>query len=117
MPIRRQFYNTGSFFHIVLRASRREPLFASAADRRALNRVAIKTPRRCGATLHAYCLLPNQFRVLLQIRERLLAKALRHITRGYSRYRRGAILAEESLFERPCRAHRIQSNIGRSRLG
>jgi putative transposase len=111
MATHRQFYNTGSFFHIVLHASRRESLFDTAADRRALNRIAIKTLQRFGATLHAYCLLPNQFRVLLQIRERFLAKALRRIAHRYSRHRCGAVIGAENLFERPYRAQRIQTNI------
>lgn len=99
----------GNHFHIVLRGYRRNVLFSTPADRRALNHYAISTMRRFGATLHAYCLLPGQFRFLVQMDDRALIDAVKEIVARYSRHRQRASNLAEQLFERPYTAQRVES--------
>ena len=77
----------GSYYHIVLRGNGREALFATAQDRRILNAIATEALRRFRATLHGYCLLPNQFRFLVHIDDRLLLRAVRTLVTRYTKYR------------------------------
>jgi putative transposase len=105
-----QFQAADSYYHIVLSGNRRKALFSTVDDRRALNAIAIETLQRFDATLHAYCLMPNHFRALVQIDDRLLSKALRRIATQYSRHRHRHIRPAPHLFERPYTAHRIETD-------
>ena len=97
----------GNYFLILFSGTRREPLFETPADRRALNKATIAALRRFDAKLHAYCLLPNHFRALVQIEDRLLPKAMRQIASRYARYRQARFDSTGPLFERPFKAQRI----------
>lgn len=97
----------GNHYHIVLRGYRRNVLFSTPEDRRALNHFGIKAMRRYGATLHAYCLLPGQFRFLVQMEDRALIDAVKEIVSRYSRHRRRAADVATQLFERPYIAQRV----------
>ena len=57
--------STKSCFHVVLSGNRRKVLFATVDDRRALNAIAFEVLQRFDATLHAYCLMPNHFHLVL----------------------------------------------------
>jgi len=95
----------------VLRVDRHAALADTAKDRRVLNEIAIDAMRRFGVKLHAYCLMDNHLRALIQIHDRRLAKTLRHVATRYSRYRRRTLHIAEHLFERPYKAQRIESDI------
>jgi putative transposase len=110
MPVPAPIQARGSYFHIVLRGYRRNVLFSTPSDRRALNHFAISTMRRFGATLHAYCLLPGQFRFLVQMEDGALVDAVKEIVARYSRYRRRESNVAVELFERPYIAQRVGSN-------
>src|SRR5215831_14013436 len=109
MPRFLRLRRSSHFYEIVLRGNRREPLFSTAEDRRALNRIAIQSLRRFHATLHAYCLMPNHFRALLQIDGRVIGKALRTLAIHYARYRQRDSQSAGNLFEPPYEARRIES--------
>lgn len=98
------------YYHIVLRGNRCEALISTAADRRALNQIAIEALQRFDATLHAYCLMTNHFRALIQIDDRLLVKALRLIVTRYSLHRRRHSKFTKHVFERPYEAQRIDTD-------
>jgi REP element-mobilizing transposase RayT len=104
------FHTNDSYFHVVLSGNRRKELFATVHDRRALNAIAIETLQRFNATLHAYCLLSNHFRALVQIDDRLLIKALRRIATQYSRHRQRHAKSSPHLFERPYTAQRVDTD-------
>ena len=101
-------------FHVVLSGNRRKVLFATVDDRRALNAIAFEVLQRFDATLHAYCLMPNHFRALVQIDDRLLVKALRRIATRYSHHRQRHLKSElkpgPHLFERPYSAQRVDTD-------
>jgi putative transposase len=99
-----------SYYHVLLRGKRREALFSSADDRRALNEIAIDVLQRFDARLHAYCLMPTQFRFLVCIHDRLLTKALRTIATRYSMSRQRSMQAASHLFERPYKAERVDTD-------
>jgi REP element-mobilizing transposase RayT len=117
----------GNYYHIVLRGNGREALFATAQDRRTLNAIATEALRRFRATLHGYCLLPNQFRFLVHIDDRVLLRAVRTLVTRYTRYKqahsdRGQTdkaygktdafkdpASSKQLFERPYHVQRIQT--------
>lgn len=101
--------STGSYYHVTLSGNRRDPLFSSVEDRRALNRIAFDAMRRYGATLHAYCLMSNHFRVLMQVEDRFLIRSLRRITRLYSHHKQRHLKTPLHLFERPYKAERVET--------
>ena len=98
-----------SIYHVVLRSNRRQVLFDTAEDRRALNEATTETLQRFDATLHGYCLMPNQFRALLQIEDRKLVKALKGIVSRYARHREESLASNVALFERPFDARRVET--------
>ena len=104
-----QSRSTRNFYHIVLSGNRREALFSTADDRRALNKIAIDALQRFDAALHAYCLMTNHFRALVQIDDRLLIAALRRIATRYSRHRQGDMKSAQHVFERPYKAERVDT--------
>jgi REP element-mobilizing transposase RayT len=99
-----------SYYHIVLSGNRRKALFSAVDDRRALNAIAIDALQRFDATLHAYCLMPNHFRALVQIDDRAVSKALRQIATRYSRHRQRHLKPAPHLFERPYTAQRVETD-------
>jgi len=110
MPVHEPIQARGHHYHIVLRGYRRNVLFSTPEDRRALNHFAIKAMRRFGATLHAYCLLPGQFRFLVQMEDRALIDAVKEIVSRYSRHRGQASGVATQLFERPYIAQRVEGD-------
>jgi REP element-mobilizing transposase RayT len=98
-----------SYYHIVLRCNRREVLFSTAADRRVLNAIGTDVLQRFDAKLHAYCLMPNHFRMLVQIDNRHLIRALRRVAVHYSVHRQRHLKSSLHVFERPYKAERIES--------
>jgi len=98
-----------SYYHVVLSGNRRKTLFSTVDDRRALNVIATDTLQRFDASLHAYCLMTNHFRALVQIESRSLIKALRQIATRYSHHRQ-RLKPAAHLFERPYVAQRIDTD-------
>jgi REP element-mobilizing transposase RayT len=101
---------TQNYYHVVLCGNRRRVLFSTAEDRRALNAIATDVLQRFDATLHAYCLMPNHFRALVHINDRLLIKALRRIGTRYSQHRQRHQKTALHLFERPYTAQRVDTD-------
>jgi REP element-mobilizing transposase RayT len=99
-----------SYYHVVLSGNRRKTLFSTVDDRRALNVIATDTLQRYDATLHAYCLMTNHFRALVQIESRSIIKALRQIATRYSRHRQRHLKPAAHLFERPYVAQRVDTD-------
>jgi REP element-mobilizing transposase RayT len=98
------------YYHVVLSGNRRKTLFSTVDDRRALNVIATDTLQRFEGTLHAYCLMTNHFRALVQIDSRSLIKALRQIGTRYSHHRQRHLKPAPHLFERPYVAQRIDTD-------
>jgi REP element-mobilizing transposase RayT len=105
-----RFVDTEGFYHVVLSGNRRKVLFSTVDDRRALNAIASEVLQSFAATLHAYCLMPNHFRALVQINDRLLIKALRRIATRYSQHRQRHQKTALHLFERPYTAQRVDTD-------
>jgi REP element-mobilizing transposase RayT len=97
-------------YHVVLRVGRREPLANTARDRRALNKIVIDTIERFDIKLHAYCLLTNHLRALIEIDDRVLVEALRRVATRYSDHRNRLLKTTGNLFERPYAAQRVASD-------
>jgi REP element-mobilizing transposase RayT len=101
---------TDSYYHVVLRCSCREPLATNPKDRRALNAIAIDTIRRFDIKLHAYCLMTNHLRALIQVDASVVIEALRRVATRYSRHRNRNTGTAGNLFERPYTAQRVDSD-------
>jgi REP element-mobilizing transposase RayT len=99
-----------SYYHVVLSGNRRKTLFSTVDDRRTLNVIATDTLQRFDGILHAYCLMTNHFRALVQIDSRSLIKALRQIATRYSHHRQRHSRPAPHLFERPYVAQRIDTD-------
>jgi len=108
-PAKAQPQSSNSYYHVVLSGNRRKTLFSTVDDRRALNVIATDTLQRFDGTLHAYCLMTNHFRALVQIDSRALVKALRQIATRYSHHRQ-RLKPAAHLFERPYVAQRIDTD-------
>lgn len=107
--LRRRFYAAAGYYHVVFRCTRRHALITSVADRRELNSIATRTLKRYHATLHAYCLMPDQLRVLIQIDDRSLLPAVRRMATRFARYRQRRDPSLTRLFERPYEATRVDT--------
>ncbi len=107
MPRPPRLHVTGGCYHVILRGNHREALFASPADRAALNEIVASVIERFDARVHAFCWMTNHLHALLQIAERPLGKIMQCISMRYLRCRHKALRTTGHLFERRYRARLI----------
>jgi REP element-mobilizing transposase RayT len=83
-PQRIQF--PGAFLHVFNRGVNKQIIVQDEQDRRTFMSLLAETVKKFNLLLFAYCLMDNHFHLFLQISERNLDKALRHLLSNYSRY-------------------------------
>jgi putative transposase len=82
-PLRIAF--PGAFYHITSRGNEQKAVFKSRRDREKFLDVQSAT-ERCHATIHAYCLMDNHYRLLLEIPAGNLSQIMHHINGAYTTY-------------------------------
>lgn len=86
-PTRIEF--AGAVYHVCSRSEAGEAVFVDDIDRQALLTVLCQAMQRFDAQVLAFCLMPDQFNLLLFTRQANLSRLMRHIngvyTQGYNR--------------------------------
>lgn len=86
MPRRRERQVAGLIFHVVNRAIQRLELFETSDDYDACLRTLAEAQRRVPVNLHAYCLMPNHFHLVLQLtRDQDLSRFMHWFTLTHSK--------------------------------
>ena len=89
-PIRVEY--AGAVYHVTARGNERKAIYRDDADRLRFLETVEEAVARFGVVVHAYCLMPNHYHLLLQTpRANLSATSTRSVrkTNG-SRYRRNS---------------------------
>lgn len=100
MPRPPRIHIVGGCYHVILRGNHREAIFATSADRSALNEIVADALDRSQARLHAFCWMTNHLHALIQVGERPLGVLMKRIAMRYSRYRHRQLRTRGHLFER-----------------
>jgi len=86
-PLRIEF--EGAWYHVMNRGRAREAIFADEADYETLLDAVAEATDRFGVEIHAYCLMPNHYHLLVRTPHGNLGRVMRHIDGVYTqRYNR-----------------------------
>jgi putative transposase len=86
MPRARRPSSSGLVFHVLNRSAKRVPLFESASDYDAFERVLRKAVKRSAVSLFAYCIMPNHWHLIVRAdADRALARALHWLETTHAR--------------------------------
>lgn len=86
-PLRIEF--EGAWYHVMNRGRAREAIFANETDYKAILDTVGEAAERFGAEIHAYCLMPNHYHLLVHTPRGNLGRVMRHIDGLYTqRYNR-----------------------------
>jgi REP element-mobilizing transposase RayT len=108
MPRLPRLHVPGGCYHVILRGNHREALFASAADRHALNDIVADVLSRFHGRLHAFCWMSNHLHALIQVADQPLGKLMQRIAMRYSRFRHKRLRTTGHLFERRYKAKLVE---------
>lgn len=100
MPRLPRLHVPGAFHHVTLRGNHRQDIFFSPADRGRLNDIVAEVLERCGARLHAYCLMTNHVHFLMQVGDIPLGRLMLRIASRYARAVQRRFQTTGHLFER-----------------
>ena len=82
-PLRIDF--EGAFHHVVARGNGRGPIFLDDVDFRVFLRTFAAVVGKCDWACHAFCLLPNHYHLLLEMREPRLSEGMQLLNGLYAR--------------------------------
>ena len=83
-PLRLEF--PGALYHVTSRGNRRERIFRNRADHLAWFSEADRACRRFHFLVHAFCLMPNHYHMLIETPEGNLGQGMRQLNSAYSQY-------------------------------
>ena len=107
-PIRVEFEN--AVYHVTARGNERRDIYRDAPDRQRFLETLEEAVERFGVVIHAYCLMPNHYHLLLQTPRANLSDAAGWLQTTYSirfnrRHRRS-----EHLFQGRFKAHLVEAD-------
>jgi putative transposase len=76
----------GAFYHVINRGNQRLCIFWDEVDFQVMLESLEKASRRYGWLVHAYCLMPNHFHLLVQVNEHPLWLPMRSLETSYARH-------------------------------
>ncbi len=76
--------DSSEVYYIVLRGSRRQPIFKDDEDRRHFARVVADTAAACHVTVHAYCWLQDEARLAAQMPDIPVSEFARRVTEQHA---------------------------------
>ncbi len=86
-PLRIEY--SGAVYHVTARGNARQDIFIDDADRHQFLQVLGDVVQRFGWIVHAYCLMPNHYHLLLETPELNLSRGMRQLngvyTQGFNR--------------------------------
>jgi len=79
----------GAIYHVLNRGDRREPIFNDGPDRRRFLETLAETCAKTGWQVHAYCLMPNHFHLVVEMPQANLVVGMKWFLGTYtSRFNR-----------------------------
>ncbi len=84
-PVRIEYEN--AIYHVMNRGRGRRVIFHSDEYYQAFEKALLEAHRRFGLLKHAYCLMGNQYHLLLQTPRGNLSRVMRHINGVYTQLR------------------------------
>jgi len=83
-PLRIEY--PGAFYHVMNRGLERRKIYQDPKEYEKFLRVLLKAERKYAVVLHAYCLMPNHYHLLLETPNGRLNQAMRHLDGVYTQY-------------------------------
>jgi REP element-mobilizing transposase RayT len=74
----------GAIYHVMNRGDRREPIFKDDKDRQCFVRTLAEACERSGWQVHAYCLMPNHFHLVLETPQPTLVAGMKWFLGAYT---------------------------------
>jgi len=110
MPRPRRLHVRGGLYHAILRGNHRQPIFGDRDDYLSFEAILAKALDRYGASLFAYCWMPNHVHLAVQIADAPLGEIMRVVASRYARQLQRAIPTTGHLFERRYRARLVDAD-------
>jgi putative transposase len=76
----------GAIFHLTARGNRRQPIYLDALDYGRFLALLGEVVERFGWRLHAYCLMPNHFHLLVELQGENLSAGMQYLNGQYAQY-------------------------------
>jgi REP element-mobilizing transposase RayT len=99
----------GGWHHVMNRGADRERIFFTKGDGEAFERLLAEGCERSSVEVHAYCLMPNHFHLLLHCPDGGLSKFMQRIATQYSRRINARVGGDGPLFRSRFRSILIDS--------
>ena len=74
---------SGGWYHVFTRGHNREDIFERDADREHFLGLVEEIRERCGVRVHAYCLMPNHYHLLVRTPEANVSRAIQWLNGSY----------------------------------
>lgn len=110
MPRQRRLHVRGGLYHAILRGNHRQPIFGDRDDYLGFEAILADALDRYGATLFAYCWMPNHVHLAVQIADAPLGDLMRVLASRYARQLQRAVPTTGHLFERRYRARLVDAD-------
>jgi REP element-mobilizing transposase RayT len=84
MPRQLRIQYPGAIYHVMSRGNRREKIFLDDVDRQDFLKTLAETCQKTGFLVHAYCLMPNHFHLVLETPEANLVSGMAWLLGTYT---------------------------------
>ena len=79
----------GAIYHLMSRGDRREPIFEDDSDRQRFVETLGEACVRSGWQVHAYCLMPNHFHLVIETPQPTLVAGMKWLLGTYTKHKQG----------------------------
>ncbi len=110
MPRPRRLHVCGGLYHAMLRGNHRQPIFGDRDDYLRFEAILAEALDRYGASVIAYCWMPNHVHLAVQVADAPLGDMMRVLASRYARQLQRAIPTTGHLFERRYRARLVDAD-------
>ena len=83
-PLRIEY--PGAFYHVMNRGLEYRKIYREKKDSEKFLHIFLKAKHKYAVKLHAYCLMPNHYHLLVETPEGRLNQAMRHLDGVYTQY-------------------------------
>ena len=109
MPRQRRLHVRGGLYHAMLRGNHRQAIFGNRDDYLRFEAFLAEALDRYGASLVAYCWMPNHVHLAVQVANAPLGDLMRVVASRYARQLQRAVPTTGHLFERRYRARLVDA--------
>jgi REP element-mobilizing transposase RayT len=86
MPRKPRIELGGALYHIMSRGNDRRKIFRTKADYLRFAQILAEQKAKFPFFLYAYCLMPNHFHLLIEMRDHSISRIMQRLLTGYSQY-------------------------------